>query len=93
MHLRNQFYSLTLTKFLDFYRGKKEISDIDRVLCHKGAMVWYTIEHDALGVIQQSVHIRVLRGIQQHFLHKQSWRENSNVVQNKQNYSRGVCGI
>lgn len=56
--------SPTLAKFLDFYRGKKEISDVDRVLCHEGAMVRYTIEHNALGVIQQSVHIGVLGGIQ-----------------------------
>ncbi len=51
LDLRFNFYSLTFTKFSDFYRGKEEISDIDRVLCHKGAVVRNTIEHDALGVI------------------------------------------
>lgn len=61
---RNCISSPTLAKFLDFYRGEKEISDIDRVLCHEGAMVRYTIEHNALGVIQQSVHIGVLGGVQ-----------------------------
>lgn len=48
---QNSSYSLTFTEFSDFYGGEEKISNIDRVLCHEGAVVRNTIKHNPFGVL------------------------------------------
>lgn len=62
----------TSAELPDLYGGEEEVSDIDRVLCHEGAMVGHTVEHDTLGVLHQFSHVWVPRRIQQHLLHQQT---------------------
>lgn len=51
---------LTFTELSDLYGGEEEVSDADRVLSHKDAVVRDTVEHNALGVLHQTTQIWVL---------------------------------
>lgn len=53
----------TFAELSDFYRGIEEIADVHGVLGHEGAAVRNTVEHHALGVLDQRVQLRILQGV------------------------------